>query len=263
MKTKKYIPLFLIFIIYLQIDVAHTKVLRIIVLQTYLFLFQHFFQTRNKIKIAFPPAIYIPTRTKKNHALPEEPLLGIPYNNYRSMEVAIGRLPKADKELITQWAVTECLSHSTGKMYRYSWVVYALDMVLPRDLTRQSRWDPRPVDLPLESQNMILTTLQLRLWLYFNPFHSRHRGIIFSSHGRLIHFLSAAQVFADACCTDPSCGCGEQESDEEEEDDENAMMEEDDEESSGDEDSSEEAEDESQDESFVPEKASSSVANTP
>ena len=182
---------------------------------------------------------------------------------HKVLMVAIGRLPKADKELITQWAVTECLSHSTGKMYRYSWVVYALDMVLPRDLTRQSRWDPRPVDLPLESQNMILTTLQLRLWLYFNPFDSRHCGIIFSSHGGLIHFLSAAQVFADACCTDPSCGCGEQESDEEEEDDENAMMEEDDEESSGDEDSSEEAEDESQDESFVPEKASSSVANTP
>ena len=106
------------------------------------------------------------------------------------------------------WAKEENLYHSSGTMYCYSWIIYAINLVLPQ--LSAARTPPRlgrPYTLPETSRRVLLTTIELRLWMYFDPIDIRNVGNILSVHGALIHFLSAAEDFDVALCTNTKCKC--------------------------------------------------------
>ena len=124
---------------------------------------------------------------------------------HKIINIALARLTSKERKLFIAWAKENDLYHSSGNMYCYSWIVYAIHSVLPRHLSHHVG-GVRPVDLPETSRNFILCTLDLRKWLYFCPVAIRNAGNIFAAHGALIHFLHAADKFNTATCSH-NCKC--------------------------------------------------------
>jgi hypothetical protein len=123
---------------------------------------------------------------------------------HRYIEVAFARMENSHADELQEWAKHHNLYHSNGHMYCSEWVVYAIHLILPRDHARSDR----PFHLPEEARLALATTIELRLWLYFDPVDIRNNGNILSAHGALVHFLAAAEAFANAKCSpNRNCTC--------------------------------------------------------
>ena len=122
------------------------------------------------------------------------------------MKAIMARLEIEQRKRWMQWAKDNHLYHATGKMYCYSWIIYCMHSILPREKAKSIQGE-RPFDLQPDEVELILATIELRMWCYYEAFAIRNRKRIFSAHGALVHFLCAAKDFDKAECTNPRCKC--------------------------------------------------------